>query len=96
MIMLQKNFDDILPSRFAGTYKFPNHDISTFILLFPKVFYAFEYMGDWKKINEISLREKKDFCSHLNMEYITEADYRHANRACKDFEITDLGKYHGL
>ena len=63
---------------------------------FQKFFNAFEYMGDWKKINEISLREKKDFCSHLNMEYITEADYRHAKRACKDFEITDLGKYHGL
>ena len=59
----------------------------------------FTHSSTWvigKKINEISLREKKDFCSHLNMEYITEADYRHAKRACKDFEITDLGKYHGL
>ena len=49
-----------------------------------------------KKSMKYHYEKKKDFCSHLNMEYITEADYRHAKKACKDFEITDLGKYHGL
>ena len=28
------------------------------------------------------------------MEYITDADYMHAKRICKDFEIKDLGEYH--
>ena len=32
-------------------------------------------------------KKKKDFYSHLNMEDITDADYMHAKRVCKDFEI---------
>ena len=46
-------------------------------------------MDDWEKFNELSLPEKKkkDFYSHLNMEDITDADYMHAKRVCKDFEI---------
>ena len=27
---------------------------------------------------------------------ITDADYTHAKRICKDFEIKDLGEYHDL
>ena len=34
-------------------------------------------MDDWEKINETSIPEKEDFYSHLNMEYITDADYEH-------------------
>ena len=30
--------------------------------------------------------EKEDFHSHLNIEDITDADYPHAKRVCKDFE----------
>ena len=30
------------------------------------------------------------------MEDITDADYMHVKRACKDFEIIDLGEYHEL
>ena len=30
------------------------------------------------------------------MEDITDADYAHARRICKDFEIKNLGKYHDL
>ena len=42
------------------------------------------------------LPEKEDFYSHLNMEDITDADYAHAKRVCKDFEIKTLGGYHDL
>ena len=38
-------------------------------------------MDDWEKFNEISLVEKGDFYSHLNLEDITDADYAHAIRA---------------
>ena len=31
-------------------------------------------MDDYEKCNEISLPEKEDFYSHLNMEDITDAD----------------------
>ena len=58
--------------------------------------YPYEYMDDWKKFNETSLPVKKGFYSHLNMEDITDADYVHAKRICKDFEIKNLGAYHDL
>ena len=35
-------------------------------------------------IGEISLLEKEDFYSHLNMEDITDADYAHAKSFCKN------------
>ena len=44
-------------------------------------------MDDWQKFNEKSLLEKEDLDSHLNMEDITDADYVHTKRACRDFEI---------
>ena len=53
-------------------------------------------MNDWEKFNESSLPEKEDFYSHLNIEDITDADYAHTKRVCKDFEIKNLGKYHDL
>ena len=53
-------------------------------------------MDDWEKFNETSLPEKENFYSHLNMEDITDADYTHANRVCKDFEIARLGEYHNF
>ena len=30
------------------------------------------------------------------MEHIIDANYAHAKRVCKDFEIKKLGEYHGL
>ena len=43
-----------------------------------------------------SLPEKEDFYSHLNMGNITDSDYAHAKKVCKDFEIKNLGEYHNL
>ena len=40
--------------------------------------------------------KEHDFYSHLNMEHITNADYVHTKRICKDFEINKLGEYNGL
>ena len=40
--------------------------------------------------------QKKKFYSNLNMKDITDADYKHAKRVCKDFEIKNLGEYHDL
>ena len=47
-------------------------------------------MGDWEKFNETFLPEEEDFYSNLNMEDITDADYAHEKRVCKDFEIKKL------
>ena len=51
-----------------------------------KVVYLYEYMDNWENFNETSLAEKEYFSSHLNMEDITDADYAHTKRVCKDFE----------
>ena len=31
-------------------------------------------MDDWEKLNKTSLLEKEEFCNHLSMEDITDAD----------------------
>ena len=48
--------------------------------------YSYEYIDDWKKINEISLPQKEDFHNPLNIEHLTEMDCTHAKRVCKDYE----------
>ena len=53
-------------------------------------------MDNWEKFSEILLPEKQNFCNHLNMEDIFDADQAHAKRVCKDFEIKNLGEYHDL
>ena len=53
-------------------------------------------MDDWEKFSKISLSEKEDFYSNLNMEDITDADYVHTERVCKDFEMKNLAEYHDL
>ena len=40
--------------------------------------------------------KKKIFFCHLNMQDNTDADYTHAKRVYKDFEIKNLGNYHDL
>ena len=53
-------------------------------------------MDDWEKFSKISLSEKEDFYSNLNMEDITDADYVHGEGVCKDFEMKNLAEYHDL
>ena len=36
---------------------------------------------------------KRNLYRHLNIEDITDADYAHAKRDCKDFEIRNLGEH---
>ena len=79
-----------LKERFFDTHQFlihTNHDNNKFVLLLRKGVYPYEYMNNWEKFNEKSLPEKEDFYSHLNMEDITDADYAHTKRVCKELEI---------
>ena len=41
-------------------------------------------MDDWEKFNKTSLPEKEHCYIHLNIEDITDADYTHAKKVCKD------------
>ena len=83
----QKRIDENLKKRFTSIYKFANQDINKFILLLRKVVYPYEYMGGWEKYKNERLPEKEDFYSHLNIEDITDEDYKHAKRVFKDFKI---------
>ena len=84
-----------LKKRFKNTLKFSNNNNNKFILLLRKGVYPYEYMHEWEKFNERTLPEKEEFYSNLNMD-ITDADYMHGKRICKDFEIKHLGEYHDL
>ena len=44
-----------------------------------------------EKFNEATLPEKEEIYSNLNMEDITDADYKQAKKVCKDFEIKKIG-----
>ena len=88
--------DEKFKKRFKNTFKFPDNDINKFILLLRKGVYPYEHMDDWKKFDEKTSPEKEEFYSKLNMKDIVDADYMHAKRVCKDFEIKNLGEYHDL
>ena len=70
--------------------------INKFILLLRKGFYPYEYMDSWERFDETSLPDKEAFYSSLNIEDITDVDYRHAKKVFKNFNNKNLGDYHDL
>ena len=62
-------------------------EISKFILLLRK---------SWERFDETSLPYKETFYSSLNMENITDIDYRYANKVFKKFKLKNLDDYHDL
>ena len=53
-------------------------------------------MDSWETFDETSLPNKEAFYSSLNMEDITDVDYRNAERVFKNLNIKNLGDYHDL
>ena len=92
----RKKFNKELIKRFASTYEFCNNDLNKYVLLLRKGVYPYEYMDTLEKFNEISLPRKEDFYSNLNMEDISDIDYRHANNVFKRFKLKNSGDYHDL
>ena len=89
----QRKFNEKLKEKFFNTYEFSNYGNNKFILLLEKGAYHYEYMNDWEKWSKTLLPEKEDNYIHLHIEDITDADYAHAKRVCKDFEIK---KFRGI
>ena len=58
--------------------------------------YPHEYMDSWKKFEETSLPDKEHSYSNLNIEDITDADYKHAKKVWRHFEIKNFGNYYDL
>ena len=92
----EKNFNRDLIQRFANTYEFCNGDLNKFILLLRKGIYPYEYMVSWKRFDETSLPDKEAFYSNLNMEDITNVDYRHGKTVFEYLINKNLGDYHDL
>ena len=92
----KKEFNKELIKRFVNTYEFCNKDINKFVLLFRKGVYPYEYMDSWERFDETSLPDKEAFYISLNMEDITDADYKQANNVFKKFKLKHLGEYHDL
>ena len=76
-----KGFNKELINRFSSIHKFCNGDINKFILLLRRRVYPYEHMDSWDRFNETSLPNKEDFYSCLNMEDITDIDYRHRRKS---------------
>ena len=53
-------------------------------------------MDNWERFDEISWPDKEAFYSNLNMEDITDVDYRHAKRVFRNLNNKNLGDYHDL
>ena len=94
MLIIEKNFENL--KTFENSYSFCNNDINKFVLLLRKGVYPYEYMDSSKRLSEISLPNKEDFYSNLNIENISDIDYRHANDVFKGFKLENLGDYHDL
>ena len=65
-------------------------------MLLRKGVYPYEDMDSWEKLNETELPPKKDFYSKINLEDISDEDYKHAQKVWDVFKIKNLGEYHDL
>ena len=53
-------------------------------------------MDRWERFDEELLPDKEAFYSSLNIEDITDVDYRHTKEAFKNVSNKNLGDYHDL
>ena len=65
-------------------------------LMSQKGVYPYDYVDSFEKFNESQLPIKKDFCSILNNQHITDEDYHHAQNVWETFNIKTMGDYHDL
>ena len=93
----KKDFNKDLIKRFASIHNFCGEEINKFILLLRKGVYSYEYIDSWKRFDETLLLDKKEFYSSLNIEDITDVDYRHATGVSENFNNNkNIGDCHDL
>ena len=92
----QQKFNEKLKETFFNIYQFSNHGNNlVYFIVAKRCLYIWIY-GWLGKIYWNIITLKKYFYSHLNLKDITDEDFAHKKRACKDFEIKNLGEYHDL
>ena len=72
---------------FSNTYNFCSGDINKFILLLRKGVFPYEYIDSFQRFFETLLHDKDAFYSNLDMESITDIDYRHAKNVFNNLII---------
>ena len=76
--------------------KFAIEILTNFFLLLRKGVYPYEYMDSWQRFDEIPLPDIEAFYSNLNVEDITDVDYRHGKTVFEYLINKNLGDYHDL
>ena len=76
-----------MPKNFQSTYKFCNGDIIKLLCYQKNFVYPYEYMNNWKRFDERSLTDKKAFYNKLDLDDITDVDYRHEKREFKENRV---------
>ena len=66
--------------------------MNKFLSLLRKGVYPYEYMKQWERFDEISLPDKDKFYSELNLEHMTNEDYKHAKAVWNAFKIKKHGR----
>ena len=87
---------DTLKVKFPNTYRFCNKNNHKFLSLLRNGVYPYEYMDNWERFNETKLPDKKPFYNKLNLEDITNEDYKHGHKVWDISDIKNLGEYHDL
>ena len=63
--------------RFAKKNRFCNGDMNKFCLMLKKIVYPYEYNDNCQSFDGTLLPKKKEFYSSLNIEDMTDANYKH-------------------
>lgn len=67
-----------------------------FNIMTRKGVYPYEYMDSFEKFKRSKVLKQKHFFSSLYNSNITEEDYEHYKKVCKQMKISNLGEYHDL
>ena len=78
---------------FLGFENYSDHQCQ---LLIRKGIYPYEYMDSWDRFEKTTLPTVSSFYSKLNMSGVSDQDYEHACKVCRDFGIRNMGEYHDL
>ena len=65
-------------------------------MLLKKGVCPYEYTDSWERFNETKLPPIKNIYSELNLEDITDDDYKHAHKVWNTFRLNNIGEYHDL
>ena len=93
---MSTSLSNLVSNLSEGFHEFCKGDLNKFILLLKKGIYPYEYMGSWQRFDETSLPDKEGFYSNLNMEDITDVDFKHGKTLFEYLINKNLGDYHDL